>query len=48
MAIGWYLMLPRARAVGMRPAAWLPLVVLSGCVGFLAMLARLSYLEQHD
>lgn len=48
VTIGWYLMLPRARAAGMRPAAWLPLVVLSGCVGFLAMLARLSYLEQHD
>lgn len=44
--VGWSSMWPQARAVGMRPLPWLLLVVLTGSVGLLAVLARLSYLEQ--
>lgn len=47
IGIGWTLLLPRARAVGMRPAPWLVLILLSGCVGLTAMLARCRYLEAH-
>ncbi len=46
VTIGWYLILPRARSAGMNPAVWLPLILLTGCIGFLAMLSRLTYLEQ--
>lgn len=47
MAIGLALTLlvPRARAVGMRPLAWLLLVAASGSIGLYAMLARCLYLE---
>jgi hypothetical protein len=45
-SVGWALMLPRARAVGMRPLPWLAVVALLGSIGFLAMLARLFQLEQ--
>ena len=47
LAIGtaWALLLPRARAVGMRPVPWLVLIVSSGSIGLLAMLARCLYLE---
>jgi uncharacterized membrane protein len=46
VAIAWTLILPRARAAGMRPAPWVLLVVASGCIGLLAMPARLWSLEQ--
>jgi len=45
-AIGWTLILPRARAHGMNLTLWMFAVPLSGCIGFLAMLARLLYLEE--
>lgn len=45
IGIGWALLLPRARAVGMRPAPWLLLILCSGCIGLTAMLARCRYLE---
>jgi hypothetical protein len=47
MAIGtaWALLLPRARAVGMRPLPWLVLIVASGSIGLLAMTARCLMLE---
>ena len=47
LAIGaaWALLLPRARAAGMLPAPWLVLIVCSGSIGLLAMLARCLYLE---
>ena len=49
LAIGtaWSLLLPQARRLGMRPAAWLVLICLSGCIGLLAMYARVRYLQQH-
>jgi hypothetical protein len=45
--IGWSVMLPRVKAAGMRPLPWLLFVVLTGSVGLLAMVARLSYLRRH-
>jgi hypothetical protein len=46
VGIGWYLILPRARAEGMNLRLWVFALPLSGCIGFLAMLARLLYLEE--
>ncbi|MFM5895375.1 MAG: hypothetical protein ACKOQM_13205 [Novosphingobium sp.] len=47
LAIGtaWALLLPRARAVGMRPLPWLVLIACSGSIGLLAMVARCLILE---
>lgn len=46
VGIGWTLILPRARAAGMVPAPWAALILATGCIGFLAMLARLLWLER--
>lgn len=47
LAIGcaWALLLPRARAVGMRGLPWLVLIVCTGSIGVLAMFARCLFLE---
>lgn len=45
IGIGWTLILPRARAVHMRPCPWLIVIVCTGCIGLSAMLARLLWLE---
>ena len=47
LAIGcaWTLLLPRARAAGMRPLPWLLLLVCTGSIGLLAMFARCLFLE---
>ena len=39
------LLLPRARAVGMRPIPWILAVLASGSIGLLAMTARCLFLE---
>lgn len=39
------LLLPRARAVGMRPLPWMVLVAATGSIGLLAMMARCLFLE---
>jgi predicted anti-sigma-YlaC factor YlaD len=44
----WAALLPRARALGMRPAPWLLAVVCTGSIGLLAMLARLLYLRERS
>lgn len=44
--IGWTLILPRARAANMVLWPWALLVLSTGCIGFLAMLARLLWLER--
>lgn len=38
-------MVPEARQVGMRPLPWVVLVLCSGAIGLLAMLARILYLR---
>lgn len=45
ISIGWALILPRARAVGMARWPWLAFVLCTGCIGLSAMLARCLYLE---
>ncbi|MEQ1547243.1 MAG: hypothetical protein ABL918_01185 [Chakrabartia sp.] len=44
--IGWTLIVPRAKAQAMSLFPWLTLILLTGCIGFLAMLSRLFYLEE--
>lgn len=39
------LLLPRARAVGMQPAPWIILILATGSIGLLAMMARCLFLE---
>ena len=45
VAIAWTLLLPRARAAGMRIWPWLALIAATGCIGLTAMFARLRFLE---
>lgn len=45
VGIGWYLIVPQAKSLGMRLYLWLVLIVCTGCIGFLAMIARLLYLR---
>jgi len=47
-AVGFALILPRARAAGMRPLPWFLLAACLGSIGFLAMMARLLYLEDRQ
>ena len=42
----WYFMQPRLRAVGLTPWPWLLLLLATGSIGLLALLARVLYLEQ--
>lgn len=44
--IGWYLIVPRAKSRGMKLPMWGVLVVCTGCVGFMAMLSRMLYLDE--
>lgn len=46
VSIGWWLVLPRIRAAGMNVWGWLFSVLATGCIGFLAMIARLTYLSE--
>jgi hypothetical protein len=48
VAIGWTLLLPRARAVGMQVWPWLALICCTGCIGLAAMLARCRFLESRS
>ncbi len=43
--IGWFLILPQAKAQGMRLPFWGILIVATGCIGFTAMVARMLYLR---
>ncbi|MEM1381518.1 MAG: hypothetical protein AAGH41_12935 [Pseudomonadota bacterium] len=47
MSVGaaYFLLLPRARAVGMASEVWIVLICLSGSVGLFAMLVRMLFLE---
>lgn len=47
LAVGtaWALIVPRGRALGMRPLPWLALIAATGSIGLLAMAARMLYLE---
>jgi hypothetical protein len=45
VSIGWFLVVPQAKALGMRRLPWLLLIASTGCIGFSAMIARLLYLR---
>jgi hypothetical protein len=47
VGIGWFLVVPQAKAIGMRPLPWFVLIVCTGSIGFLAMMARLLYLREN-
>jgi len=46
IAIGFYLIAPRARAVGMPLMPWAVAVIATACIALLPMLARVIWLEQ--
>ena len=46
IGIGWFFIVPQARPLGMRLPQWLLIILCSGCIGLLAMLARLLYLRE--
>jgi Flp pilus assembly protein protease CpaA len=48
IGIGWYVVMPEAKSLGMKPLPWLVLILCTGCVGFLAMIARLTYLREQS
>ena len=48
IAIAWSVLLPRARAAGMRTWPWLVLILSTGCIGLAAMFARCRYLESRN
>lgn len=43
--VAWFLLVPRLRAVGIKPLPWLPLVLATGSIGLLVLLARLLRAE---
>ena len=45
IGIGWYFVHPRAKALGMKTPFWLALILATGCIGLLAMVARYFYLR---
>lgn len=45
VGVAWYLLQPRLRALGVNPLPWLALVVATGSIGLLAVLARLLHGE---
>jgi hypothetical protein len=47
VSIGWFLMVPQAKALEMRPIPWFALIVCTGSIGFSAMMARLLYLREN-
>lgn len=45
LTMAWFLIVPRAKMVGMRLPLWLIFILCTGSIGFSAMLARMLYLE---
>ena len=48
VGIGWFFIAPQAKALNMRLLPWLILVLCTGNIGFLAMVARLLYLREQS
>ena len=40
IGIGWFLIVPHAKAQGMHLAPWLALIICTGCIGFLVNTSR--------
>lgn len=47
VGIAWTFILPQARALGMRVIPWMVVTMGTGCIGLLALTARLLYLREH-
>jgi hypothetical protein len=45
--VAFTLLVPRARAVGMKPLLWFALIACTGSIGLLAMVARCLFLEMN-
>jgi hypothetical protein len=45
LGVAWFLLVPQAKALGMRPLPWLLLIICTGSVGMLAMVARWQWLR---
>ncbi|WP_306251904.1 hypothetical protein [Parvularcula sp. IMCC14364] len=48
IGVSFFLLAPRAKAVGMRLFPWLIFIICTGCIGLLAMLARFLYLKERE
>ncbi|RNJ63339.1 MAG: hypothetical protein EDM03_02675 [Porphyrobacter sp. IPPAS B-1204] len=48
LSIAYFLILPRAKALGMNLAAWTLFILATASIGLLAMCARLFWLEQQS
>lgn len=46
VGVAWYLLKPRLRHHGIAPLPWFALIVATGSIGLLALLARLLYAER--
>jgi TRAP-type uncharacterized transport system fused permease subunit len=46
VSIGWYLLVPQAKALRMKVLAWALLIVCTGSIGFLAMISRYLFLQE--
>lgn len=47
-AIGWSFLLPAALRLGMNRWVWMLLLFFTGCIGLLAMYARVLYLQEQQ
>jgi TRAP-type uncharacterized transport system fused permease subunit len=47
VSIGWFLVVPQAKVLKMPLLPWLFLISCTGCIGFLAMIARVLYLREN-
>jgi uncharacterized membrane protein len=45
LGVAWTLIVPQAKALGMRTTLWLVFVLCTGCIGLTAMVARWLYLQ---
>ena len=46
ISVGWVMLAPRAKALGMKLLPWFVLILCTGNIGLLAMLARFLFLHQ--
>jgi len=46
ICVGWFLLAPKARDLGMRLPLWIIFIICTGSVGLTAMLARFLYLQE--
>jgi len=48
ITIGWFFIVPKAKALGMRLPLWLIFIFCTGSIGLTAMLARFLYLQDRQ